>query len=136
MKYTLENYREDHFSGLLVLGDLMAPDLEKRRQELRRTNSCTLEQGHEHLQMLLQLRCTGNALIEPYRHGKLDPSPYAYASLLLFNIQRLDHAYIGLVIDISSRNQLFLCVVFSILSFLFFFYCLSSLTCDLRRDFE
>lgn len=47
----------------------MAPDLEKRRQELRRTNSGTLEPGNEHLQMLLQFRCTGNALIEPYRHG-------------------------------------------------------------------
>lgn len=68
----------------------MAPDLEKRRQELRRTNSGTLEPGNEHLQMLLQFRCTGNALIEPYRHGKLDlPSTLAHAyDHYYFNIQR------------------------------------------------
>lgn len=68
----------------------MAPDLEKKRQELRRTSSVTLDSSHEHFQMLLQLRCTGNALIEPYRHGKLD-SPAATGSLI--NIQLFDQLY-------------------------------------------
>ncbi|KOX73184.1 Nuclear factor of activated T-cells 5 [Melipona quadrifasciata] len=47
----------------------MAPDLEKRRQELRRTNSGNLDPEHEQLQMLLQLQYTGNVLIEPYLNG-------------------------------------------------------------------
>ncbi|KAK1116657.1 hypothetical protein K0M31_018199 [Melipona bicolor] len=57
----------------------MAPDLEKRRQELRRTNSGNLEPEHEQLQMLLQLQYTGNVLIEPYLNGKLHLSPYVHA---------------------------------------------------------
>ena len=71
-------------TGPTVLGDLMAPDLEKKRQELRRTSCGTLDPGHEHFQMLLQLRCAGNALIEPYRRGKPD-SPVATG--LFINIQ-------------------------------------------------
>lgn len=72
--------------GPLVLGDLMAPDLEKRRQELRRTSSGNLDHsGHDHFHMLLQLRCNGHALSEPYRHGNLAPTDSMLPILFLFN---------------------------------------------------
>lgn len=47
----------------------MAPDLEKRRQELRRGSSATLDHVNDHLGMLLQSSCVNGALTDLYRHG-------------------------------------------------------------------
>jgi len=44
----------------------MAPDLEKRRQELRRGSSGTLDHVNDHLGMLL--RCAGGTA-DLHRHG-------------------------------------------------------------------
>ncbi|XP_011702519.1 PREDICTED: nuclear factor of activated T-cells 5 isoform X2 [Wasmannia auropunctata] len=46
----------------------MAPDLEKRRQELRRGSSGTLDHVNDHPGMLLQLRCA-NGTADPHCHG-------------------------------------------------------------------
>lgn len=51
-----------------ILGSLMAPDLEKRRQELRRGSSGTLDHVNDHMGMLLQLRCAGGTA-DLHRHG-------------------------------------------------------------------
>jgi len=46
----------------------MAPDLEKRRQELRRGSSGTLEHVNDQSGMLLQLRCA-DGTTDLHRHG-------------------------------------------------------------------
>lgn len=62
-------HRQEGSIGLeKILGSLMAPDLEKRRQELRRGSNGTLDHVNDHLGMLLQLRCAGGPA-DLHRHG-------------------------------------------------------------------